>query len=124
MNKGALGNPQPLYFESGLFALPLVNNVVATVRHGLPRAPQCVRWVLVNQTAEFGFNVGDEVDTGSFDGTQIPGFMSGCDATLVFLALKVAAGASLNTSRRDTGAYITITLNKWKAKCYAWIQRP
>lgn len=106
-------------FTSALFALPAVNNVVTNVPHGLGTTPHFVRWVLVNQTNEFGYTNGDEVDISGFDGNQGHGFTGGADATNVFLMINANSGASVELSRRDTGAYQSITLNRWKARCYA-----
>ena len=122
MNRGFYPNNQTLYFESGLFTLT-ASSQVAKVRHGLPRTPQSVNWVLQCQTAEQTFTVGQEVpieDLAANDGNNVPLFTRFQDAVFAGLNLQADGMGAIDS----TGTTQTLTLAKWKAKCYAWIQQP
>jgi len=122
MNRGFYPNNQTLYFESGLFTLT-ASSQVAKVRHGLPRTPQCVHWVLQCQTAEVTFTVGQEIpieDLAASDGNNVPLFTRFQDAVNMGLNLQADAMSAIDS----TGTVQALTLTKWKAKAYAWIQQP
>lgn len=115
----------PLRFTSGLFALPgstVGGTVIANTAHGLAGLPRRVRWVLVNQTAEFGYAQNDEVDIATINtdpsSNFYPSFTWGASATNVWLLVNgtVSPPGILN---KATAATVSLTLANWKAKCYA-----
>lgn len=110
------------FFTSSLFTLPLSGGVVTSnTAHGLglTNAPRTVRWVLVCQTNDCGYLVGDEVDVAGFFNTANVGatFSGGASSNLVFLAQRAQLQAVMN---KVTGSYdSTLVPASWKAKCYA-----
>lgn len=112
---GVLNFVQPTFTSS---LQSLATGVVANTAHGLGSTPLFVRWVLVCQTAEFGFSIGDELDVaatvtaGGFENA----YTWGASASNVWL---IQDPAAIHTKNKSTGADVAITLANWKAKCYA-----
>jgi hypothetical protein len=104
-------------FTSGLY--PLAAGVVANVAHGLGGTPRVVRWVLVNQSGEYGYQPGDEVPVeqilwaGNFN---YPMFASRANTTNVSLAMTTGTIDSLSITN---GGQVNFTPSAWQAKCYA-----
>ncbi len=105
-------------FTSSLQSLPGSAGVVANIAHGLGGTPVMVRWVLVCQTAELGYSIGDEIDAAGMERLDNVGVMYtwGASTTNVWLLQVTGAPATLNKSTAAGGA---ITIGNWKAKCYA-----
>lgn len=91
--------------------------VILDTAHGLGAAPGKIQVVLVNRTTtEFGYADGDELDAGGVNRNQMPAFHWGADATKVFLLMP---STTLIAANRSTGAQVTLTNARWKAKIYA-----
>jgi hypothetical protein len=100
-------------------AIP-ATNTATLVAHGLPAAPRYMRWVLVCQSNEAGFQAGppgDEVDITSFFNGSTAGqnFTTFADATNVGCQF---ISTNLSTFNKGTGVASTINPPNWKLKCY------
>lgn len=106
------------FTTGGLFTLPGPGTFYI-VAHGLGGVPRWVRWVLVCQTADLGYSVGDEVDV---DSAQINGnanqmFSWGANATNIFIS---EAPGNFTLVRLDTQVRTLLSnVSFWALKCYA-----
>ena len=106
-------------FASGLVSL-VINTQLFSVAHGLGATPSFVRGVMVCQTAEGGYSIGDEVDL-SYVGdsfTKEPSFTLSANATNVNLMLGDTNLVIIGQTA-PLGSSYAITLTRWKAKVYA-----
>jgi hypothetical protein len=114
----AMPSQLPKNFASALYSIHSSGtsaNIMKT-NHGLPGAPQLVRFILVCQTNDDGYVVGDEVDVPSFNANQTPAFSGGANLTNVFLSQFANA---FMVDNKTNGAQAGATSARWKAKCYA-----
>lgn len=97
--------------------ITLTPNVLMTSAHSLAAPPSIARWVLVCQTADSGYNPGDEMDIPQIGGNN-GSFQGGADGTNVFLVFN-PNGSKFNTLNKSTGNSTSAALPaNWKAKCY------
>lgn len=79
--------------------------------HGLGGVPHWVRFVMICQTAELGYAIGDEVDNSD-------------DFTISSNATNICASennsATHNIFHKTTGVLTNITNANWKIRMYAW----
>lgn len=117
MNNGLYPNPAVRRFEHG--PVTLVSGLLFNVPHGLGRAPETLRAVLVmGETTEHGFATGDEIDVANvsnFDGFMA--FTVGSTASMVFVSSLV--GTTLYTVTKTGTGPSAITTARWKLKVYA-----
>lgn len=99
-------------------AVPSAGNNV-TWSHGLTTTPIVWRVMLINKTAEYGYNANDEVPPEAFTSTGGTGWHS-TFANSTTIGLVYDSGASGPYIRnKSTGASTAITPGNWKVKCYA-----
>lgn len=92
------------------------NTVVTNVAHGLGATPTIWKWVLVCQTADAGYAIGDEIGVESIEQNgDVNTFVAGANATNVFLIQGVGTEITTKAGVENSD----ITLIRWRAKCYA-----
>lgn len=104
-------------FTSASYSLSA--GAVANVAHSLGVTPSVVRWVLVCDTTDNGFNPGDECDPGTFSisNDNNPAFAWGANGTNVFFSMN-SSGTMFGISKSG-GTESSFTPSRWQAKCYA-----
>lgn len=112
----AATNQLPQNFISALYPISGSSSQIMNTNHGLAGIPQIVRFVLVCQTNDSGYVVGDEVNVPSFDAGQYPAFSGGANSTGVFLSQN---GNAFVVENKTTGTRVNATTARWKAKAYA-----
>ncbi|MDE2100129.1 MAG: hypothetical protein KGL39_22935 [Patescibacteria group bacterium] len=105
-------------FTSGLVALTN-NSTAIAVAHGLGVVPSRVRWVLVNQIGQDGYNSNDEVTASTvWEQASRTAVTISADATNAWLS--GFNGTSWSIYNKTNGTTATFTPADWQAKCYAW----
>jgi hypothetical protein len=106
----------PSFVEIVLADQAIVASGVITVAHGLGLKPKIVIPFLVNQTAEFGWVVGEE--TPLVFGDIASGQCYGLKWDNTNINMKVGVG--LVVGRYDTGSAVGVTLANWKVRFKAY----
>lgn len=102
-------------YQSGLQTVTALTLV--SVNHNIGVTPRYVRTVLVNQTTEYGYAEGDEVDLVSVANIG-SGTNHGLSIRIRPNSIGIATGNGISIVRADTGAVAALTLNRWKTRSY------
>jgi hypothetical protein len=115
-NGSGLTNLTVTTFTSSLF---VISNSAATiiVSHNLGVTPTFVRWVMVCQTNDVGYNVGDEVQIDNQNFSTTPVFTEGANSNNVFLCMN-SINVGVN-NKTNAASRASITDARWRFKCYA-----
>lgn len=111
-----------LLFTNGGFTtaeFALASGQITDSAHGLSNTPSLLTWVLVCQTNEFGYSIGDEIPTVQVtrsDGGASAVFAGGCNSTNLFMAVR--DHTLMRTLNKTTGAVADLTPARWKLKGY------
>jgi hypothetical protein len=96
-------------------AFTVVSNLILAQAHGLSAKPTLVRAVLVNQTTELNYNVGDEV--------SLPlGITSGTGAVIADATnVTTILDGTPSVPNKTTGSMTAITPANWQVVMRAWL---
>lgn len=109
---------KPVKFTSTDTAVPAGGNNVINTAHGLGATPQLVRVVLVCQTAENNYAIGDEAAVEAVSSTAFGGTVWnwGANTTNVWVSYSTPANSMFN---KTTAAAAAWTTGNWKVRIYA-----
>ena len=102
-------------YQSGLQTVTALTLV--SVNHNIGVTPRYVRTVLVNQTTEYGYAEGDEVDLMSVANIG-SGTNHGLSIRIRPNSIGIATGNGISIVRADTGAVAALTLSRWRTRSY------
>lgn len=104
---------------SSLIAVPSAGASVTPVPHGLDRIPILLRMVLVNQSAEGGYSVDDEIDISCiYANSGIPAFSFWADADNVYATRTSDGGFAVANGSGGAPFDISSTTANWRLKFY------
>lgn len=90
---------------------------LAIANHNIGVVPKSVRVVLVNQTTEYGYSAGDEVDLTAV--ANIGGSTNhGVSTRIRQNSIGVTTANGISIVRADTGAVANLTLGNWAFRAY------
>ena len=105
------------YYDSGFTATLPANGTATSASHNLGVQPSQKKVLAENTTGEFGFSIGDQIDTSTglaANLSSFPGSLNVASTRLVAVLTSGSAGfAALNKS---TGASANLTRADWKYK--------